>query len=139
MPEDFAAKAQELALQPYTVDITVDEGTNGDAIFVASNPELPNCLSDGVSIEEAIENLADARKEYILGLLEYNLPIPLPQTRYQGFDSTFSITVATNNSTALQFSMQQSYPQRSTSFITLIELADENSDEKRESLTLTIT
>ncbi len=75
---DLYAQAQQYAMQPYTIILTRDETTDGEPIFVAFNPELPGCLAQGETEAEVLTNLIDARTEYILGLLQHNLPVPSP-------------------------------------------------------------
>ena len=68
--------ARELAAQPYT--IAIEETTDDGPAFVMSHPELPGCMSHGFNLQDAKANLADARFEYILSLLEDGLPVPAP-------------------------------------------------------------
>ena len=71
-------KAERLAGRPYGVVVDRDETTDGEQIYLASNPELPGCLAHGKTKEEAVENLRDARTEYVLSLLEDGLQVPPP-------------------------------------------------------------
>jgi len=68
-----------LARQPYTVLYRMDQGTDGSIGYIAWHPDLPGCMSDGDTPQEAIENLAEARGLYIESLLEDGLPVPEPQ------------------------------------------------------------
>ncbi len=79
MDSSWEQTAQQLAAQPYGVVIYADETTDGELILVAETPELPGCTSQGITIQEALDNLADARKEYIQSLLEDGLPVPAPR------------------------------------------------------------
>ena len=72
--------AAKLADRPYSVVITYDDTDPRNPYYIAENPELPGCLSDGETPEDALANLADARREYILSLLEDGLPVPSPAT-----------------------------------------------------------
>ncbi|VVB92376.1 HicB_like antitoxin of bacterial toxin-antitoxin system [uncultured archaeon] len=56
----------------YRVLIEEDE----DGIFVASVPELPGCISQGKTREEAIDNIKDAALGYLISLKKHNEPIP---------------------------------------------------------------
>jgi predicted RNase H-like HicB family nuclease len=56
-----------------------DETTDGKEIYLASHPELFGCMAQGVTIEEAQENLKEATIEYIESLLEDGLDIPQPR------------------------------------------------------------
>ena len=74
----LAERAAELAARPYTVEIVPDETTKGAPIIVVSHPELPGCMAQGTTLEEALTELDSARKEFILSLLEDDLPVPAP-------------------------------------------------------------
>ena len=75
---DLLKRAEELADRPYAIEILYDETTTGEPIIVVSHPELPGCMAQGSTVEEALAELADARNEYILSLLEDRLPVPGP-------------------------------------------------------------
>lgn len=75
---ELEQSAKELASQHYSVVISLEDTVEGDRVILATHPELPGCMSDGVTLDEALENLADARYEYILSLLEDGLPVPVP-------------------------------------------------------------
>jgi len=80
MTHDLRAQAEKLAAEPYTVEILKDETVDGKTVFVASHPELPGCMAQGVDIAEAVVNLGEAAVEYIMSLLEDGLPVPSPST-----------------------------------------------------------
>ena len=86
MPSDSRAKAEILASRAYTLQITPDETTDGEPLWVMENPEVPGCIAQGGSPEEALENLKDARTEYILSLLDdgESVPEPAPQATITG-------------------------------------------------------
>ena len=52
--------------------------TDGSLAYVAEIPELPGCMSHGSTVEEARQNLEDAKREYLEALQERGLPIPVP-------------------------------------------------------------
>lgn len=81
MTHDLRAQAEKLAAELYTVEILKDETVDGKTVFVASHPELPGCMAQGVDIAEAVENLGAAAVEYIMSLLEDGLPVPSPSTK----------------------------------------------------------
>lgn len=72
-------ETERLAALPYSVEVLDDETTNGQHIFMARCVELDGCMAQGATIEEAMENLRDATKEYIESLLEDGLTVPLPK------------------------------------------------------------
>jgi len=47
-----------------------------DGIFVSECPNLPGCISQGKTREEAVENIQDAIKGYVESLKKHNEPIP---------------------------------------------------------------
>ena len=50
---------------PYTLEVVSDRTTDGDPIYTARHPELPGCMAQGATPEEAITELNDARELYI--------------------------------------------------------------------------
>jgi len=47
-----------------------------DGAYVAFVPELPGCISQGKTREEALNNIKDAAYGYIASLKKHNEPIP---------------------------------------------------------------
>lgn len=69
----------------YSYQITkIDEIDGGG--FLIEVPMLKGCMSDGETVEEAYNNLEEAKKEWLSYMLENNLPIPEPavKTTYSG-------------------------------------------------------
>ena len=79
MKKDLRKQAEILAGQPYTVDVSRDETTDGKFVYLATHPELPGCMAQGITIEEAKVNLKEVAAEYILSLLEDKLSVPEPR------------------------------------------------------------
>ena len=52
--------------------ITQDE----DGVFVSEVPELPGCVSQGNTKEDATANIRDAISGYVASLKKHNEPIP---------------------------------------------------------------
>mgnify|MGYP001595891056 CR=1 FL=1 len=98
MNKNNRVKAVELANLPYVVTVSKDKA--GDQqIFMAENPELPGCMAQGEKIELAVQELAEARIEYILSLLNDRRDVPLPlskQTSTSGGIATFDVQIETN-------------------------------------------
>ena len=61
-----------LDIMKYRVLIEEDE----DGIYIASAPELPGCISQGNTRDEAIKNIKDAVLGYLQSLKKHNEPIP---------------------------------------------------------------
>jgi len=58
----------------YRVIIEQDE----DGIFVVECPQLPGCVSEGRTKEEALTNIKDAVEGYLASLKKHNESIPPP-------------------------------------------------------------
>ena len=70
-------KRHELKLEeyPFTVrPLNKDEGTG----FLIEFPDVPGCVSDGATAEEALVNGRDALKAVLLTMKEFGDPIPKP-------------------------------------------------------------
>lgn len=52
---------------PYIMEITADEDEGG---FVVSFPDLPGCFGTGETIEEAVSDAKDAKREWLLSSIE---------------------------------------------------------------------
>jgi predicted RNase H-like HicB family nuclease len=52
-----------------------------DAAFVAEVPELPGCMADGRTHQEALANLNVVAQEWIATARELGRPIPEPRGR----------------------------------------------------------
>lgn len=67
----------------YKLEIIEDRESGG---YVASYPELKGCLSCGETLEKAIANVQDAKKEWLRAAIEdgYDIPIPAEDIAYSG-------------------------------------------------------
>lgn len=72
-------QALELSRRRYQTVVRLEETTEGDTCYVAYHPELPNCISQGATPEEAEANLAEATAMVIEHLLAHDLPVPEPR------------------------------------------------------------
>ncbi len=52
-----------------------------DRFFIAEIPELPGCLSDGSTYQEALANIEIIMQEWIETAQELGRPIPKPKGR----------------------------------------------------------
>lgn len=52
-----------------------------DETYIAEVPELPGCLADGVSYQEALANAQEIVKEWLETATELGRPIPQPKGR----------------------------------------------------------
>jgi predicted RNase H-like HicB family nuclease len=69
---------EEYLRLPYTRRVRPDQGTLGEALFLAWVDELPGCESHGKTADEALEWLEDAISLYIGSMLEDGLEPPIP-------------------------------------------------------------
>ncbi|MFQ5434811.1 MAG: type II toxin-antitoxin system HicB family antitoxin [Anaerolineae bacterium] len=72
--------AEQLAARQYFTVISREESEDGKRYYVATQPDLPGCRADGQTPEEAKQELAKARVDFIYFLLEDNLTVPDPKT-----------------------------------------------------------
>lgn len=75
--KNFTKKLQHYMSLNYPSQITkIDEADGGG--FLIEVPMLKGCMSDGETVEEAYNNLEEAKKEWFTYMLENNLAIPEP-------------------------------------------------------------
>jgi antitoxin HicB len=60
---------------PFTIRPLSEEDGGG---FAIEYPDLPGCISDGETPEEAFENGSDAVKAYLLNCEKHGDPVPKP-------------------------------------------------------------
>jgi len=82
-------KAKFLAARNYTTSILEDKLADRTVVYMAKNPELDGCMAQGDTPEEAIENLSEARVDYIYDSLEDGVAIPEPASA--AIQTTFTI------------------------------------------------
>lgn len=64
---------------PYAITLIRDEDEDGNAGWVAELPELPGCMSQGETPEEAIANVRDAMEGWLSVALDDGREIPKPR------------------------------------------------------------
>lgn len=52
-----------------------------DEAYIAEVPELPGCMADGATMQEALENAQTVISEWVETAKAENLPIPKPKGR----------------------------------------------------------
>jgi len=75
---DYKAKAEKLASKPHFINVVRDVTTDEEPVFIALSLELEGCMGQGITVDEAIEDLEKARVDFIRSLLEDGLPVPAP-------------------------------------------------------------
>ena len=59
------------------------DAQSGEQYFIASHPELPGCQAHGDNVDEALENLDDARELYLAMAAEAGRKLPEPHANPQ--------------------------------------------------------
>ena len=72
-------KIEEYLALPYTLVVVHDVDEDGNAGWIAEVEELPGCLSQGASPEEAIERVRGAMRDWIAVALDDGVEIPEPR------------------------------------------------------------
>jgi len=97
LPDEFRNKAEEIAMFPYSVDVSKITEEDGDVYYLAVNPELEGCMAHGETPEEAKENLKEARADYIQILLLDGSIVPVPSVATKEFFTMQTGTVQIEN------------------------------------------
>ena len=71
---------------PYKMEI-VEDKTEGD--FVVTYPELPGCVTCGETIESAVRNAYDAKREWLIAAIEDEIEIREPESLEVKMDKLF--------------------------------------------------
>ena len=68
---------------PYRMEVIPDTAEGG---YVVRFPELPGCLTCADTLEEAVRNAADCKKEWLTAAMEDGIDIPEPasEDEYSG-------------------------------------------------------
>lgn len=67
--------------------LTGDEGGG----YLIEYPDLPGCMSDGETIEEAIANGGDARHAWIAAMREAGRPVPPPTAEAEAYSGKWQL------------------------------------------------
>ncbi len=73
----------------YRMEIVEDKDESG---FVVSYPELPGCITCGETIEAAVANAQDAKKEWLEAALEQGIKIQEPDD-LEGYSGQFKLRI----------------------------------------------
>ena len=74
---------EEYMRLPYRMEVIPDTAEGG---YVVRFPELPGCLTCADTLEEAVRNAADCKKEWLAAAMEDGIDIPEPvsEDEYSG-------------------------------------------------------
>lgn len=67
----------EYISMPYRMEIVEDKDEGG---FVVSYPDLPGCITCGDTIESAVENVLNAKREWLEAAIEEGIEIHEPDS-----------------------------------------------------------
>jgi antitoxin HicB len=70
---------EEFLRRPYRISLTPDRDDEGNEGWIAEVDELPGCISQGETVESAVESVRDAMLGWISIALEEGRPIPPPR------------------------------------------------------------
>lgn len=73
------SKLDEYMKKPYRMEIVEDQDEGG---FVVSYPDLPGCITCGETMESAIKNAVDAKREWFKAALEDKVEIHEPDSLF---------------------------------------------------------
>lgn len=68
---------EEYMALPYSMEFTPDVDEGG---YVVRFPDLKGCLSCGETLEDAVRNAEDAKREWLSAAMESGVEIPVPDT-----------------------------------------------------------
>jgi predicted RNase H-like HicB family nuclease len=69
---------EHMSTSDFITIVRLQETTTDGRCYVAYHPELPGCLSQGDTPEEAEANLVEATEMALEHLLAHGLPVPKP-------------------------------------------------------------
>src|SRR6266508_2086899 len=95
---DIRAKAEELAKRPYLIMTSIEETTDDQPIHFARVLEMDGCFGQGLTRDQAVEDLRLAMIDFIESLLADDLPVPEP--------TNVSQTIGTSNQGVFTFVAQ---------------------------------
>ncbi len=99
MNDKWLKTAEELANRPYFIKVVRDETTEGEPIYVAHAPELEGCFGQGDNPRNAVADLKTAMIDFIVSLLEDDIPVPDPAELEMTTSTTTSKTFTVTNYT----------------------------------------
>ncbi|MEE1227933.1 MAG: type II toxin-antitoxin system HicB family antitoxin [Lachnospiraceae bacterium] len=74
---------------PYRMEVIPDPEESG---YVVSFPDLPGCLTTGTTVDQAVANALDAKKEWITAAMESGYPINEPD-EVENYSGQFKLRI----------------------------------------------
>jgi antitoxin HicB len=87
-PVDIEREVERHMALPYRIELVASE----DGGYFVRIPDLPGCMSQGETVEEAMEMIRDAQRGWLEVTLENGQPIPLPAGT-AGYSGKFTLRV----------------------------------------------
>ena len=87
---EIAARVAEYLKLPYAITMVYDT-SGGPPAWVAWIEELPGCISQGDTVEEAIAMIREAMELWIGGRIEDGWEIPLPKEHFPEHSGKFQV------------------------------------------------
>lgn len=78
----------EYMKMPYRMEVVADD----EGGYVVSFPELKGCLTSGETIEAAVANAEEAKREWLTAAMEDGYPIPEP-SRDEDYSGQFKLRI----------------------------------------------
>ncbi len=93
MRETLLHKARSLADRPYHIEIECEPGELSPDVprYTAYVKEIPYCVAQGFTEEEAREEIRSVLVDYILSLLTRNMLVPEPEINYSRYESDYAV------------------------------------------------
>ena len=93
MSDVLLFKAQRLADRPYQIEVECEPGELSPDVprFTASIQEMPYCVAQGFTEEEARQEIRSVLVDYILSLLARNMHVPEPELKFSGDESDYAV------------------------------------------------
>lgn len=86
-------KAKRLADRSYQITVEREPGKLSSNVprFTAYVKEIPYCVAQGFTEDEARHEIRSVLVDYILSLLDRNLPVPEPDTSVDSFETEYVV------------------------------------------------
>ena len=93
MSDHLLAVARSLADRPYQIEIECEPGELSPEVprYTACIREMPYCVAQGFTEEEARKDIRSVLVDYILSLLVRNIDIPEPDLKSREFESDYTV------------------------------------------------
>lgn len=93
MSDSLLYQAKRLADRSYQIEVEREPGELSPDVprFTAYVKEIPYCVAQGFAEEEARQEIRSVLVDYILSLLDRNLPVPEPDIGVDSFETEYVV------------------------------------------------